>query len=589
MRWIGWIGGAALAVLALGLEGRVRAQSALDDPLARMQAEAVATRDEPRPRAYHFGAQGPGGVFSTHTSHSNRLVPAYFLGSTVDLEPYVGPNSAYRDPSRLQAIYGRVPEHTVNPSAEYLDQSDLYRIQAEAVRRGARFLFTVWFDGMDWEVVRAAVLARTGREPSTGPGAGPFFENFAGTRVQFAAVVTSPSRVDPPAALLDVDRQTLGDLSGLLGGGYDPRFGGFMPWEPGPLLARAPLYLMGQSAGDAGRRQVEAAGGAVHAYTDSAPSAAAYASGVKQSNGVINFDDQGRVVETLYNQLQAQGWRVGTVTSVPFPHASPAAMYAHNVSRDDYQDLAREMLGLPSIVQQTGRGPARPGLDVVIGSGRGIRARDRDREAQGANLLPGDVYLADADRAAIDVRNGGSYVVAERTPGRRGGEVLAAAAAAAARDGRRLFGYFGTAAGHLPYRTASGDYRPVKGIRGYAERYSPADLRENPTLAEMTSAALTVLAAEPRRPFALFVEPGDVDFALHDNNLDNAVGAMVSGEEALRVLFDWVERHSDWNESVLIVTADHGHYLVIDDPAALAGSARLPDTPPRAIGRDGRP
>jgi alkaline phosphatase len=31
----------------------------------------------------------------------------------------------------------------------------------------------------------------------------------------------------------------------------------------------------------------------------------------------------------------------------------------------------------------------------------------------------------------------------------------------------------------------------------------------------------------------------------------------------------WVEIHSNWDESVMIVTSDHGHYLVVDDPQAL--------------------
>jgi alkaline phosphatase len=97
---------------------------------------------------------------------------------------------------------------------------------------------------------------------------------------------------------------------------------------------------------------------------------------------------------------------------------------------------------------------------------------------------------------------------------------------------------------------------------------------EQPTLADMTRAALTVLAAKPGQPFALFVEAGDVDFALHQNNLDNAVGAVYSGEEAVKAVLDWVEAHSNWDDSALIVTADHGHYLVIDDPEALAGAKR---------------
>ena len=86
----------------------------------------------------------------------------------------------------------------------------------------------------------------------------------------------------------------------------------------------------------------------------------------------------------------------------------------------------------------------------------------------------------------------------------------------------------------------------------------------------MTEAALTVLDAERNQPFALFVEAGDVDFALHANNLDNAIGAVYSGEEAVRTIIRWVESHSNWDESVLIVSSDHGHYLVVDDPQALA-------------------
>ena len=65
----------------------------------------------------------------------------------------------------------------------------------------------------------------------------------------------------------------------------------------------------------------------------------------------------------------------------------------------------------------------------------------------------------------------------------------------------------------------------------------------------MTEAALTVLGAEPDQPFALFVEAGDVDFALHANNLDNAIGAVYSGEEAVRAVIDWVETHSNWDDS----------------------------------------
>ncbi|MCA9116749.1 MAG: alkaline phosphatase, partial [Planctomycetaceae bacterium] len=128
----------------------------------------------------------------------------------------------------------------------------------------------------------------------------------------------------------------------------------------------------------------------------------------------------------------------------------------------------------------------------------------------------------------------------------------------------------GTGEAHLPYQTANGDFQPAPG-RAKAEVYSPADLDENPTLSDMTEAALTVLARNPKG-FWLLVEAGDVDWANHDNNLDNSIGAVFSGEAAIRVVTDWVEQHSNWEESLLIVTADHGHFLVLDQPEALASS-----------------
>ena len=80
--------------------------------------------------------------------------------------------------------------------------------------------------------------------------------------------------------------------------------------------------------------------------------------------------------------------------------------------------------------------------------------------------------------------------------------------------------------GHLPFATADGHYDPVIGVRRLAEVYSPADLAENPTLADMAQAALTVLSTN-KNGFWLMIEAGDVDWANHDDNLDNSIGAVV--------------------------------------------------------------
>ena len=562
-----------IALLASFLALAIPAAEAAD-PIRDMQADYVAHAKEKANRAYHWGSQGPGDVYSNHGSHSNRLIPVYAFGSKVDLGAVTGANSVYRDEAALRRVYGFLPENTLNPEATYADQSDGYRVMKAAVDRGVKHLFVVWFDGMDWEATRAAAVAKSGQVYDAGKGAGlAFQDDKPGRPSQYGYYVTAPSH---DRWKLDVNDQTARTGASVAAGGYDARIAGPNPWTLGLFGTLAPGYLKGFSASPAEQEAIRKLGRSVHAYTDSAPSAAEFASGVKSYNDGINVGEDNRPNPTLFNQLQAErGWKVGTATSVPFDHASPAAFYAHNVHRDDYQDLARDMLGLPNIAHEKLKSPAYAGLDVVMGAGFGNPGKPDEATKQGKNYAPGGKYLADADLKAIDARDGGPYVIAKRTAGVEGRSGLQKAADEAAKGGKRLFGFYGVGErDHLPYRTADGDFSPTHGNSYKAEQYTPADLAENPTLTDMTKAALTVLAADPAKPFALFVEAGDVDFALHDNNLDNAIGAVLSGDEAVRAIFDWVETHSNWDDSAVIVTADHGHYLVLDDVRALAGHAK---------------
>jgi alkaline phosphatase len=544
------------------------------DTLKEIQAEAIAHKGDKTQRAYHFGSQGAGGVFSNHTSHTNRLIPFYTFGRKVDIGAVTGSNSVYRDPSKVKALYGFVPDRTVNPEAEYCDQSDLYRVQKDAVARGVKYLFIVWFDGMDWDTTRAAAIAKSGKIYNEGKGSGLIFQDYSAEgSARFGYYVTSPTHDKNTP---DLDAQTVTIPAESAAGGYDASIAGPNPWTLGPLGPKAPGYLKGQSGNKEDKDGVASVGGVIHAYTDSSTSAGEFATGAKAYNNGINVTDDGRFAPTLFNQLQAQGWKVGTVTSVPFPHASPAGMYAHNVHRDDYQDLARDMLGLPSITQLDKKEAAHSGLDVVIGTGFGISGKAGDMaKQQGKNAIEGNAFIADADRAAIDVNNGGKYAVAQTKEKVNGAEALLQAATRAGKEDQRLFGFYGkTSFNHLPYRTADGAFDPVAGITGKAEKYTPDDLNETPNLADMTRAALLVLANKPGKPFALFVEAGDVDFGLHDNNLDNAIGAVFSGEDAIKAIIAWVEKNSNWDDAAMIVTADHGHYLVIDKPEAIAGTAK---------------
>lgn len=532
--------GAALAVALLASLAPSAEPSR--DHLRDLQAKAI---EQGRAPWGHWGSDP--NAYAGWTSHSNRLVPCYTYG--LSLDEVSDERSVYRDAERLKALYGQLPEGTLNSQAEYFDQTDVYRLQQSAIKAGKKHIVLIVFDGMDWQTTWAAAIQQSQKVGyQSGRGTGLAFQDYDKAPTDFGYFVCSPHN---DGTRSDVNAQTVLNPGGAVRGGYDPRLGGPNPWTAGA----DPAYIISKNE----QRK--------HAYTDSASAATSMTAGIKTYNDAINVDWQGDEAYPIARQLQAQGFAIGVVTSVPISHATPACAYASNVSRDDYQDLTRDLLGLPSISHL--KEPL-PGVDVLIGAGWGqISLLDAN---QGSNFVPGNKYLTADDRAKVDVGNGGKYEVAERQAGVRGAESLLAAASVAAQNGRRLFGYYGMITGHLPFQTANGDYSPTRGAVPLAESYNQETITENPTLAEMTQAALTVLEKD-EQGFWLMIEAGDVDWANHDDNLDNSIGAVKSGDAAFRTVVEWIEAHGGWDQAAVILTADHGHYLVLDQPEALLDSA----------------
>ena len=81
-------------------------------------------------------------------------------------------------------------------------------------------------------------------------------------------------------------------------------------------------------------------------------------------------------------------------------------------------------------------------------------------------------------------------------------------------------------------------------------------------------AALKVLETN-EQGFWLMVEAGDVDWASHGNNIDNVVGAVMSGDDAFQAITEWAEKDDRWKDTAVIVTSDHGHLLTVRDLSAL--------------------
>lgn len=521
------------------------------DPIRDLQTQAIENK---RAEFAHWGTTPDN--YMQWGSHSNRLIPVYAFGTKdagegIDLKGYFGAASPYRSEELVQKLYHRVPLGTVNPEAMAMDQTNVADIQRYALVAGKKHIILVVFDGMDWQTTWAAgIYNKKSVAYQDGRGTGLHFLDYtAGGTTQYGYMVTSPYSDN-----LDVDTnlQTVKVPEKLYYGGYSLALGGQFPWSTPSEVE----YPIGTASDDLYS----------HTYTDSSSSATSMTAGIKTYNSAVNVDHEGRQVETVAHLAQRQGYRVGVVTSVPISHATPAAAYAHNVHRDDYQDLTRDMLGIKSISHPD---EPLPGVDVLMGAGWG-ESRPKDAK-QGDNFVPGNAYLADADFMAIDARMGGRYVVAQREAGVSGAEALAGATDQAIESGKRLFAYYGVKGGHMPFRTADGDYNPTIGRGKDAEKYTDADVRENPILADFTAQTLRYLSQDDK-PFWLMVEAGDVDWANHDNNIDNSIGAVISGDMAVKTITDWVDANSNWKETVLIVTADHGHYLVIDKPEALAPS-----------------
>lgn len=524
-----------------------------DDHVAKLQTDAIA---EGKATFGHWGTVPD--KYTQWRTHSNRLIPVYTFGTNgagqqIDLTSYTGEQSPYRSEDQLRQIYSRLPERTVNPNAVWMDQTNIADIQRAAAEAGKKHIFLFVFDGMDWDTTRAASIFNQGSIAYTeGRGQGTHFQTYnAKGTAQFGFMVTSPHN---NGTKFDATTQTVENPGGTSFGGYDATAGGAAPWETPADRS----YLISKPTD----KNVK------HAYTDSASSATSMTAGIKTYNGAIGVGPDGAQVSSIAHELQQADWSVGVVSSVPLSHATPAAAYAHNVARKDYQDISRDMLGLPSVSHPD---KPLPGLDVIVATGFGTTAEKG--ETQGDNFEPGNLYLADSDLKNVQLRQGGQYITSVRKTGTDGSKRLQRAASKAAQGGHRLLGFYGMGQfnGHLPFETADGDYKPVPGNGKKTEIYTDEDLKENPTLEEMTTAALTVLESR-KKNFWLLVEAGDVDWANHDNNLDSSIGAVNSGDRAVKVITNWVEKNSNWDESVMIVTADHGHLLVLTDPQQLTGS-----------------
>ena len=147
---------------------------------------------------------------------------------------------------------------------------------------------------------------------------------------------------------------------------------------------------------------------------DSASTATSISTGHKTYSGTINMDETGSVAyETISEKLHAQlGMKIGVISSVNLNHATPAAFYAHQASRNSYYEIGLELID-SGFEYFAGGGLLKPNgadgdkdnlYDLAAAAGYTVvNTQAEAANAQGDKLILIDENLADADAMAYEL------------------------------------------------------------------------------------------------------------------------------------------------------------------------------------------
>jgi len=219
------------------------------------------------------------------------------------------------------------------------------------------------------------------------------------------------------------------------------------------------------------------------------------------------------------------------VTSTRVTHATPAATYAHVCHRDAENTIAAQLA--PATTDKGYNDKLLDGVDVVLGGGRqffqptsvgGKRTDSRDLIAE--MKAKGYTYTSNqTELNAIDPKTT-----------------------------TKLLGLFNSS--HMNYdlvRNGTGE----------------------PSLSEMTVKAIQTLQKNPNGIF-LMVEGGRIDHALHETTAIKALQDTIAFDDAIKAAITEIKKTDPTLKNTLIVvTADHDHTLVLQGYAARTGKTTV--------------
>ncbi len=254
--------------------------------------------------------------------------------------------------------------------------------------------------------------------------------------------------------------------------------------------------------------------------TDSAAAATALATGTKTANGALGIAPDGTVLENLTQRADALGKATGIVTSVPFSHATPAGYAAHNANRNDLAGVTHEYIEADY-------------LDVVIGAGHPYYD-----DSHTLLTTPSYGYVSQGDwQRLVDGQTGFTFLE---------DKAQFEALAAGSDLPERVFG---------AVQVGSTFQQGRASLAGATQPFE-APLNDVPDLPTLTTGALNVLGQDDDG-FFVMIESGAIDWSGHANDQVTSIEETVDFNRSVEAAVTWVEQHSSWDETLVVVTADH--------------------------------
>lgn len=229
---------------------------------------------------------------------------------------------------------------------------------------------------------------------------------------------------------------------------------------------------------------------------DSASTATSIATGFKTWSGSINVsEDFTQEYETIAEKLKAQkDYKIGVISTVNLNHATPAAFYAHQASRNSYYEIGLEMV--------------ESGFDYFAGGGlKQTTGKEKDQTdlyalAEEAGYK---VIMTQDEAEALTVEDGKVVIIDE----------------------------------HL----ADSDSMAYE-LDRQADEWALADYVEK---------GIELLDNE--NGFFMMVEGGKIDWACHANDAASTIVDTVALDNAVEVAVEFYNQHPE--ETLIIVTGDH--------------------------------